>query len=124
MILVDTSIWIDHLRYNNTTLAGLLNAGRVLTHPFVTGELALGSLKCRVNVLNLLDDLPVATVASAVEVRALIDKQRLYARGVGYVDVNLIASCMLDPGSKIWTSDKRLSALADELSIRFEPAAN
>ena len=124
MILVDTSIWIDHLRYGNAALAGLLNAGQVLAHPFVTGEIALGSLKSRADILNLLDDLPAVTVASTAEVRALVDDRRLYSRGIGYVDISLIASCLLEPGSRIWTGDNRLSTLASELSIRFEPAVN
>ncbi len=124
MIVVDTSVWVDHLRYGNADLTRLLNEGRVLCHPLVVAEIALGSLRSRAQVLGLLDDLPNAPIASTEEVRSLITSRRLFARGVGYVDVSLIASCLLLPGSRLWTGDKRLDVLADELNIRFVSVQN
>lgn len=114
MILVDTSIWIDHLRAGDSALARLLETGRVLTHPFVIGELALGHLHQRQPILDALHDLPQATVATDVEVLAFIDRQQLTGLGIGYVDVHLLASVQLTPGSRLWTRDKRLHGVADE----------
>lgn len=124
MILVDTSIWVDHLRSGNAELTRILSEGRVLSHPFVVAEISLGSLKSRNQVLGLLDDLPNAPITSTKEVRTLIDIRKLFSRGVGFVDVSLIASCLLLPGSKLWTGDKRLGVLADELDIRFFSVQN
>ncbi|WP_223427824.1 type II toxin-antitoxin system VapC family toxin [Tateyamaria pelophila] len=124
MILVDTSVWIDHLRNGSVDLTRLLNRGHVVCHPLVVAEIALGSLRARAQILGLLDDLPKVPIASTAEVRTLINSRKLFARGVGYVDVSLIASCLLLPGSTLWTSDKRLGVLADELNIRFVSAQN
>ncbi|MCL4132735.1 UNVERIFIED_CONTAM: hypothetical protein GTU68_034106 [Idotea baltica] len=124
MILVDTSVWIDHLRDGNAILTRLLNEGHVLCHPLVVAEIALGSLKSREQVLGLLDDLRSVPIASTEEVRTLITTRKFFARGVGYVDVSLIASCLLLPRCMLWTSDKRLNVLADELDIRFVSVQN
>lgn len=115
MILVDTSIWIDHLRADDSALTRLLETGRVLAHPFVIGELALGHLHQRQPILDALHDLPQATVATDVEVLAFIDRQQLIGLGIGYVeDVHLLASVQLTPGAQLWTRDKRLHAVATE----------
>lgn len=117
MILADTSIWIDHLRKGDQELADRLSAGAIVCHPYVIAEIALGSLRDRTGVLALLDRLPGLPVAEAHEVRALIDARRLFSRGIGYVDVSLVASCLLEPGSTLWTRDLRLAAIASELGI-------
>ena len=117
MILADTSIWIDHLRTGDAELADRLSVGAIACHPFVVAEIALGSLRDRNGVLALLDRLPGLPVAEAHEVRTLIDARRLFSRGIGYVDASLIASCLLEPGSALWTRDRRLAAIAGELEI-------
>ena len=117
MILVDTSVWIDHLRRHNKTLAKLLQAGMVLTHPFVIGELALGDLRQREVVLTALSDLPRASVATEPEVLHFIDQYALFGRGVGYVDVHLLAAVRLTPGVELWTNDKRLQKVAVQLGM-------
>lgn len=117
MILVDTSVWIDHLRAGNDTLARLLDNGRVLTHPFVIGELALGAMRQREVILGALSDLPRAELATDAEVLGLIDAQALYGRGVGYVDVHLLASVRLTAGGELWTRDNRLRHVAEELGL-------
>lgn len=124
MILVDTSIWIDHLRSGDAQLVALLEDGNVLGHPWVTGELALGNLSrsVRNEVLLLLNNLPQATVATDVEVLALIDHERLFGRGVGYVDAHLLASTRLSNDARLWTRDKRLHATAVQLELDYHNA--
>jgi predicted nucleic acid-binding protein len=117
VILVDTSIWVDHLRAGNKVLAGLLNAGMVLAHPFVIGELALGNLRQREVVLNALADLPQASVATNAEVLHFIDRHALFRRGVGYVDIHLLAAARLTAGTQLWTSDKRLQSVAVQFGL-------
>jgi hypothetical protein len=117
MILVDTSVWIDHLRRGDPALAGLLNASRVLAHPFVTGELALGCLKQRDLILSALQDLPQACVATDEEVLHFIGEYMLYGIGIGYVDAHLLAAVRLTPGASLWTRDKRLLAASVKLGI-------
>ncbi len=117
MILVDTSVWIDHLRREHATLTELLNQGRVLTHPFVIGELALGNLKNRETVLHALQLLPQANVANSLEVLQFIQQQSLFGLGIGYVDSHLMAAVRLTPGSLLWTFDKRLRAVATTASV-------
>ena len=117
MILVDTSVWIEHLRTSNEMLIALLNGGEVLGHPFVIGELALGSLRRRDAFLSDLWDLPQATVAWDEEVLDLIDRETLFGRGIGYVDAHLLAAARLTAGTKLWTRDRRLQAVATELGL-------
>ena len=117
MILVDTSIWVDHLRAGNATLAELLEAGRVLTHPFVIGELALGALRQRVAVMTALSDLPSAIVATEAEVLAFIDRHALFGRGIGYVDAHLLAAARLTAGTVLWTNDRKLHGVAEALGM-------
>ena len=121
MILVDTAVWIDHLRDNDLHLAGMLDAGAVLGHPWVTGELALSSLHNRVEILRLLDDLAQATIATATEVRELVDQQELFSLGIGYVDAQLLAATMLTADAALWTRDRRLHAAAQRLGVAFAP---
>ncbi len=117
MILVDTSVWIDHLKSSDLVLAGLLGTGRVLAHSFVTGELALGSLRQRRTVLESLRDLPQAIVASYDEVMMLIEQEQLYGLGIGFVDAHLLAAARLTPGTLLWTRDRRLRQAATRLGL-------
>ncbi|MGH7118762.1 MAG: type II toxin-antitoxin system VapC family toxin [Acetobacteraceae bacterium] len=117
MILVDTSVWVDHLRAGDTVLAALLDAGLVLTHPFVVGELALGTLRRRETVLDALSDLPHASIATDGEVLHFIEYNALFGRGIGYVDVHLLAAARLTAGAELWTNDKRLHGVANQLGL-------
>lgn len=117
MILVDTSVWVDHLRAGDKALAALLETGMVLAHPFVIGELALGNLRQRAVVLGALADLPQASVATDGEVLHFIDRHALYGRGIGYVDIHLLASVRLTASAALWTHDKRLREVAEQLSL-------
>jgi predicted nucleic acid-binding protein len=112
VILIDTSIWIDHFRTGDSELSALLQDSHVLAHPWVTGELALGRLSHRREILGLLHNLPQATVATDVEVLTLIDNQQLFGLGIGYVDAHLLAATMLTTGACLWTRDKRLATVA------------
>ena len=117
MILVDTSIWIDHLRVRDKSLADLLGAGRVLSHPFVIGELALGNLRQREIVLVDLQDLPQARVVTDHEIFQFIGRRQLFGLGIGFVDVHLLAAVRLTLGASLWTRDKRLLAVANQLGL-------
>jgi len=117
MILVDTSVWVDHLRTGNPALVDLLNAGGALTHPFVIGELALGDLRQRTIVLDALSALPQASVPTDVEVLHFIGSHHLFVRGIGYVDVHLLAAVRLTAGAALWTHDKRLHGVAERLGL-------
>lgn len=119
MILVDTNIWADHIRHNVSALATLTTDRLALVHPFVLGEIALGSLRDRDAWLTRLDLMPQAPVARPVAVRALIEQQRLYGTGVGYIDAHLLASALILPGTSIWTRDKALRAHAERLGIAY-----
>ena len=116
MILVDTSVWIDHLRSSDPQLTLLLANGSVLAHPFVVGELALSTLRQPAVVIASLNGLPKAVKADDNEVLQLIQEQKLAGLGIGYVDAHLIASTMLTNAS-LWTHDKRLKEVATRLSL-------
>jgi len=122
VILVDTSVWVDHLRIGDQTVVSLLELGRVLVHPFVVGELALGTLRQRHPILAALQDLPHAIAATDQEVLQFIERNALMGRGIGYVDAHLLASTQLTPGSSLWTRDKRLSAVAEGLGLAGKPS--
>ncbi len=117
MILVDTSVWIDHLRSGNSALTELLNTGQVLAHAFVTGELALGNLRQRDTILNALRDLPQANIATDDEVLSFISQHALFGLGIGYVDAHLLAAVRLTPAASLWTRDKRLLNAAEQLGL-------
>lgn len=117
MILVDTSVWIDHLRSAEPGLVGLLESVAVATHPLVIGELAVGSLRNRLEFLQLLDELPRTPVADESEVLALVHAYALHGQGLGIVDVHLLASTLLAPGVSLWTRDTRLQAAASSLGV-------
>ena len=120
MILVDTAVWVDHLRAGDHTLAGLLGRGGVLAHPWVTGELALGTLRGRDEILRLLDELPQAQVATPAELLAFIGDDELYGLGIGYGDAQLLAATRLT-GAVLWTRDRRLLAAAEGLGVAHTP---
>jgi hypothetical protein len=122
VILVDTSIWVDHLRSGDKVLTSLLDANLVLSHPFVIGELALGHLRQSELVLGLLQDLPQATVATDEEVLRFIGRHALTGLGIGYVDAHLLAATRLTAGASLWTRDKRLLAAAGRLGLVAEPS--
>jgi len=122
VILVDTSVWIDHLHRGDMRLMTALDAGQVSLHPFVLGELACGNLTHRTEVLALMRDLPQAPVATADETLAFIDHRRLMGRGIGYVDVHLLASVVLMGTARLWTRDKRLAVVAHDLGLDFGAA--
>lgn len=117
MILVDTSVWIDHLRRADVRLTQLLNRGRVFCHPYVIGELALGNLRQREAVLSALKAMPQMTVASDDETMHFIDENNLSGCGIGYIDAHLLAATRLSPGATLWTRDRRLLAAAVRLKL-------
>lgn len=117
MILADTSVWIDHLDTQNPKLAQLLDRRLVLMHPFVLGELSLGSIRNREAKLNELSTLPRSPVARDNEVSALVERAPLWGSGVGFVDAHLLASVLLMDDVSLWTRDKRLHAAASRLGL-------
>ena len=117
MILVDTSVWVNHLRAGHVGLSRLLEAGWVLAHPWVTGELALGHLSQREEILGLLSSLPQAKVATDAEVLAFIEHRKLYGLGIGYVDAQLLTATRLTLDARLWTVDKRLAAVGSQLDL-------
>lgn len=121
MILVDTSIWIDHLRTGDSVLQRLLESGQVLGHAWVIGELALGHLPQRREVLGLLGALPAAPLVTPEEILAFIEGHQLMGRGLGYVDLQLLAATRLVAGAGLWTRDKRLATCAVELDLAVDP---
>lgn len=120
MILADTSIWIDHFRQSDTVLSARLDRREILAHPCVIGELALGTLRQRALILELLRGLPQAIVATDAELHAAIDRHALSGLGIGYVDVHLLAATALTPGARLWTRDKRLNAAAARAGVLTE----
>jgi predicted nucleic acid-binding protein len=115
-MLVDTSVWINHFRRSDHDLEYLLDEGLVVTHPFVIGELACGSLAKRGQVLDLLNALPTVLVATADEVHALVDKHRLFGAGLGWIDAHLLASAKLSH-QPLWTADRRLRSAAVKVGL-------
>ena len=122
MILVDTSVWVDHLRSGDAQLVDLLERSAVVIHPFVVGEIACGSLASRALTLELLQQLPMAVIAESNEVLAYIERHNLHGKGIGYVDVHLLASAAIG-GTRLWTRDRRLRAVARELGCAMPDAS-
>ena len=121
MILPESTIWIAHLRKPMADLSEMLDQDQVLGHPFVTGEVALGSIANRVRVLDRLDNLPQLPVAEPDFVALMIESLGLWGKGVGYVDTHLLASLHLTPGTRLWSRDKRLAAIATGMDLCFNP---
>ena len=118
MILVDTSIWISHFRLGHETLTDLLNAGEVVIHPFIIGELSCGNLPNRKKVIYLLSMIPRAATASDNEALKLLEENSLYGLGLGWVDLHLLASAIISH-AKLWTLDKRLAKTAQKLGVAY-----
>jgi predicted nucleic acid-binding protein len=119
--LVDTSIWIDHLRRSDLRLVALLESVSVLVHPFVIGEIALGQFRRRAAILDDLALLPAAPVATDDEFRTFVDRERLPGSGLGFVDAHLLVSTRLAAGARLWTRDRRLGAAAARLGLIAAP---
>lgn len=118
MVLVDTSVWVAHLQKGIVGLETLLNEGDVICHPFIVGELACGNLKNRVEILSLLQTLPMAIHAEHEEVMHLIENYSLMGKGLGYIDIHLLASAMLTK-VPVWTLDKKLSMISSKLGLEY-----
>lgn len=119
MILVDTSVWIDHLRQDDQKLSTLLERNRVLMHPMIIGELACGNLKDRSVFLNLWAKLPTILVVTNEEALYFLKRNRLMGKGIGFVDLHLLAAVSLSSEAYLWTKDKRLQRIAAELELAF-----
>ena len=118
MILLDTSVWVDHFHRGNSLVVKVLESGQVAVHSFVIGELACGNLKARARVVDLLQALPRLAMATDDEVLYFIERHKLMGRGIGYVDAHLLAASAIG-GSLLWTRDKRLRAIATELEVAY-----
>jgi len=116
VILVDTSVWVDHLRQGIPLLSDLLTAGEVATHPFVIGELACGNLANRGELLRLFSALPTVTIATHAEALHLIETRRLHGVGMGWIDIHLLASALLSR-TPLWTRDRKLHSIAKTLGV-------
>ncbi len=121
MILLDTSVWIDHLRQREPSVEFLLKRRQILIHPFVVGEIALGPMKNYDAILEALSELPQATVANHAEVLFVIKQHSLMGSGIGYVDAHLLASVKLIQNLRLWTRDKRLANVAEALGVGYQP---
>ena len=119
MILADTSVWVDHLRRTNATLSELLEAGKIVCHPFVIGELACGNIHNRSELLTHLAALDALPKAHDSEVLGLIDREELIGKGIGLIDLHLLASCLLG-NAGLWTLDRRLRQAAIQLELTWE----
>lgn len=124
MILVDTSVWVDHLRAGEAHLSELLEGSNVAMHPMVLGELACGNLSDRQGLLALWRNLPQLAAATDAEALSFLERNRLWGRGIGYVDVHLLASVSLNAEARFWTRDRRLRETAKQLGLAHpEPGA-
>ena len=121
MLLVDTSVWIAYLGQDDHALADLLARNGVLMHPMIIGELAIGNLGDRDTILQMLYELPETVVAAHDEVFQFIERHKLFGRGIGYIDANLLASVRLTPDAMLWTRDRRLYEAARMLSLAAKP---
>lgn len=121
MILVDSSIWIDHLRSANAALAVALAEGRIVQHPFVTAELALGSLAQRERFIGMLGLLPAVPPVEQSALLGFVGEHRLFGTGLGMVDAHLLAAAARVDGAGLWTNDKRLAEQADRLGLSHRP---
>lgn len=117
MILADTSIWVDHLRNRNSEMERLLGGGQIVMHPFIVAEISLGSLHNRQKRLDDLEALLEVTMATLSEVRHMIEAHTLYSKGIGLTDAHLIASCLMTPGTQLWSRDSALKKVAAALGI-------
>ena len=121
MIVVDSSIWIDHIHHGDPVLSSLLMRDHALMHPLALGEIALGSIRNRDQVIERFLGLPVPYVTKDGHVLSLIEDEGLVATGIGYTDAHLLASALLTPGGKLWTRDRRLGKQAERLGVAYAP---
>ena len=121
MVLADSAVWINHLRQRDAVLEELIAREEVLSHPYVVGEIALGSLRDRATIVTDLEDLPQAAVAGHGEAMELIERRHLFGLGIGYVDLHLLASTLLTPEARLWSADRRLAAAATRLGVAYAP---
>ena len=121
VILVDTSVWVDHIRRGDAPLIRMLDEGQVLTHPFVVGEVAMGNLPRRRLFLDAMRRLPRAQVATDAEAMSLMEREHLYGRGIGFADLHLLAATRLTPHATLWSRDRRLRSIAEELGLASSP---
>ena len=119
LILVDTSVWIKHLRESETNLVRLLEQGLVACHPFIIGEIACGGIKNRQEILDLLNDLPSADIVDHQDIMEFIEYRKIMNKGLGYIDVHLLGSALVSE-TPLWTLDKALRKIANQLSIGYE----
>jgi len=122
VILADTSVWVDYLRSGDPAMATSLNQGQIVMHPFVVAEIALGSLRNQRQRLEELEALLEVNVAQLSEVRHMVETHALYSMGIGLIDAHLLASCLMTPGTRLWTHDVVLQKTARTLGIRVHPA--
>jgi predicted nucleic acid-binding protein len=118
MVLVDTSVWVAHLRIGNIGLETLLNDSQVVCHPLIVGELACGNLKNRHEILSLLQALPMATQTDHEEVIKFIDNHKLMGKGLGYIDIHLLASAIMTH-IPLWTLDESLKDVSSTLGVKY-----
>ena len=119
LILVDTSVWIKHLRENEKNLVRLLEQGLVACHPFIIGELACGGIKNRHEIISLLNDLPSTDILDHYDIMEFIEYRKIMNKGIGYVDVHLLGSALVTE-TPLWTFDKALKKIANLLSISYD----
>jgi predicted nucleic acid-binding protein len=117
MILADTSVWVDYLRGHDAEMKQRLEMGQIAMHPFVVAEISLGSLHNRKKRLDDLESLLEVRVAELSEVRSLIERHKLYSKGIGLTDAHLIASCLITPGTRLWTRDAALEKAARSVGV-------
>ena len=120
IVLADTSVWVDHFRRGDPQLVHLLERGDVVMHPFIVGELMLGNASAMARVVEDLQALPTASMASTDEILLFIADRKLSGTGIGYVDAHLLGACALTPETLLWTRDKRLHVVAQSLSLAAE----
>lgn len=118
-ILADTSVWIRHLREGDKNLVRLLEQGLVVCHPFIIGELACGGIKNRHEIISLLNDLPSTDILDHYDIMKFIEYRKIMNKGIGYVDVHLLASALVSE-TPLWTFDKALKKVANQLSIEYD----
>ena len=121
MILADTSVWADHLRDSDPEMLERLNTDAIVIHSHVLGEIALGSLKNRVEIMAKLHTLPRSPLAEDLGVVMMIEARKLFSRGIGFTDAHLVAACLIDRRLRLWTRDRRLNKVATELGLSYRP---
>lgn len=123
-VLVDTSVWVDHLRQADKTLTQLLNQGQVSIHPMIIGELVCGNLNNRAQLISLWNNLPSVSEANHEEALFCLDTHQLMGRGIGFVDLHLLAATLISANTRLWTKDRRLNVIAQSLNVGFVKRCN